>query len=65
MEVIKTASRCPINDGYVGFELSFDDAETLMKEISIVASKLDGMIAGNLWRTYDYISDRLRETKAD
>ena len=63
IDVIKTASPCPTNDDYVEFELSCDDAEKLTKEISIIASKLDGMVTGNLWRTYDYISDILRETK--
>ena len=65
IDVIKTAPPCPTNDDYVEFELSCNDAEKLTKEISIIASKLDGMVTGNLWRTYDYISDRLRETIKD
>ena len=63
IDVIKTAPPCPTNDDYVEFELSCDDAEKLTKEISIIASRLDGMVTGNLWRTYDYISDCLRESK--
>ena len=65
IDVITTAPPCPTNDDDVEFELSSDDAEELMKEIAVVASKLDGMVTGNLWRTYDYISDRLRETIKD
>jgi hypothetical protein len=65
IDVIKKAPPCPAFDDSVEFMLTNSDTEALIKEICVVASKLDGMITGTLWRTHDYISDRLRETKED
>jgi hypothetical protein len=66
IDVIKEAPPCHDLNGAVEFELSRDGAESLTKEICAVASKLEnGFIAGKLWVAYDYISDRLRETKED
>jgi hypothetical protein len=66
IDVIKEAPPCSTVDGCVEFMLTNIDAEALNKEIAIIASELEsGFIAGNLWRSYDYISDRLRETKED
>ena len=64
IDVIKTAPPCPTNDDYVEFELSCDDAEKLMKEIAVVASKLEsGTIAGRLWVSYDSIEETLHNSK--
>jgi len=64
IDVIKTAPPCPTNDDYVEFDLSCDDTEKLMKEIAVVASKLEsGAIAGRLWVSYDSIEETLHNSK--
>ena len=64
IDVIKAAPPCPTNDDYVEFELSCDDAEKLMKEIAVVASKLEsGTIAGRLWVSYDSIEETIHNSK--
>jgi predicted small metal-binding protein len=64
IDVITTAPPCPTNDDDVEFELSSDDAEELMKEIAVVASKLEsGTIAGRLWVSYDSIEETLHNSK--
>jgi len=63
IDVIKTAPPCPTNDD-VEFELSCNDAEKLMKEIAVIASKLEsGTIAGRLWVSYDSIEETLQDIK--
>jgi hypothetical protein len=51
---------------FVEFVLSRDDAKSLIKEISAVASKLErGFIAGRLWGAYDCIDECLHKNKGN
>ena len=64
IEVIKKADFYPAIEKCVEFDLSHDDAVALMKEISIIASKLEiGTMAGRLWESHDCIDEALQNSK--
>lgn len=64
IDVIKKALPCHVNDDSVEFMLTNSDTEALMKEISIIASKLENaFMAGKLWKAYDYIFECLANSK--